>query len=265
MIQEFPPPIPLLQDQTSPSPNGAKLDSVIIPDILTSLAEPGPEELSAIGHGTNKDPIHSLTASTISSATAAGDRREHRALSTSNGNISSAVADKTRSRVNSRELAASKRPSAELAAPRESATVLQLGEDYARFLVLYTSAILDGVGKAETGSDTAAKPKLESRAFKPHTMDNIRVRRMCEVCGSAQRRAPLPQTPLVHPVPCPPRFPAMSSIRLQLPATRRTRCAASPSYLTNPPVSYRRTCIPPLPNTAPPRAQDRAATGGSRQ
>jgi len=59
--------------------------------------------------------------------------------------------------------------------------------DHARFLVNYAVVMeFDSGGqegedkKAFLGGDTVPKPKLETRQFKSHTMDNVRVRRMCD-------------------------------------------------------------------------------------
>ncbi len=107
------------------------------------------------------------------------------------GDIEGLDASKVRSRANSREIVKlQKRLSNEGPDQREYLSVQLLGEDYARFLVVYTSTILDG-GKAEGKCDAASKPKLESRGFKPHTMDNISVRKLCEVsCSSPPRPKP---------------------------------------------------------------------------
>jgi hypothetical protein len=116
--------------------------------------------------------------------------------SVSIGDIESLAASKVRSRANSREsVKVQKRPSNEALDLRDNVTLQQLGEDYARFLVVYTSTILDG-GKTESKSDAASKPKLESRGFKPHTMDNISVRKLCEVSCYFLLLAPSAQPPL---------------------------------------------------------------------
>eukprot|EP00291_Cryptomonas_curvata_P019137 CAMPEP_0172157634 /NCGR_PEP_ID=MMETSP1050-20130122/3904_1 /TAXON_ID=233186 /ORGANISM="Cryptomonas curvata, Strain CCAP979/52" /LENGTH=861 /DNA_ID=CAMNT_0012826893 /DNA_START=233 /DNA_END=2818 /DNA_ORIENTATION=- len=158
--------------------NTAKLSTVKIPDILASLAEPQSDSVSVAINAPER-PIQSLTASTVSSASAV-ELREKEIAGISIGDIDGLAASKARSRANSREtVKVQKRLSSEALDQRENLTVQQLGEDYARFLVVYTSTILDG-GKADGKSDAASKPKLESRGFKPHTMDNISVRKLCE-------------------------------------------------------------------------------------
>eukprot|EP00291_Cryptomonas_curvata_P029886 CAMPEP_0172210334 /NCGR_PEP_ID=MMETSP1050-20130122/35685_1 /TAXON_ID=233186 /ORGANISM="Cryptomonas curvata, Strain CCAP979/52" /LENGTH=287 /DNA_ID=CAMNT_0012890455 /DNA_START=243 /DNA_END=1102 /DNA_ORIENTATION=+ len=58
--------------------------------------------------------------------------------------------------------------------------LVQLGEEYSKFLVTYTSALLDRSESCREPSDGTSKPTLEIRSFKPHTMDNVRVRSMCD-------------------------------------------------------------------------------------
>ena len=176
---------------TNPSPHGANLDSVKIPEILAALANPQHEGPSATEIVQEQHVAHEHPAQSPTSSAERPPQRllaksssilPKKSLSNSNGNMDSTVAEQGRSRIQTRELSAPKKSSVENVVPRENLTLLQLGEEYARFLVLYTSAILDsGAGKVATSTETATKPKLECRTFKPQTMDNIRVRRMCEV------------------------------------------------------------------------------------
>jgi hypothetical protein len=151
------------------------LSAVKIPDILASLAEPHSDSVSVT---INARPTESLTASTISSASAV-EQREKEIAGISNVDTENVDARKNNSRANGKETI-KKRLSNEPLDQRDCLTVQQLGEDYARFLVVYSSTILDG-GKVEGKSEAASKPKLESRGFKPLTMDNISVRKLCEV------------------------------------------------------------------------------------
>ena len=57
----------------------------------------------------------------------------------------------------------------------------ELNADYAKFLVTYTSALLDRTDRNREFSEGSSKPQLEIRSFKPHTMDNVRVRKLCDV------------------------------------------------------------------------------------
>ncbi len=66
--------------------------------------------------------------------------------------------------------------------------LIQLGEEYSKFLVTYTSALLDRSEASRESSDGSSKPSLEIRSFKPHTMDNVRVRTLCDVRGPPPSR-----------------------------------------------------------------------------
>jgi hypothetical protein len=155
----------------------AKLSAVKIPDILAALAEPHSDSAPVT---INARPTESLIASTVSSASAV-EQREKEIAGISNVDMENVDARKTNSRANSKEtIKIQKHLSNESFDQRDCLTVQQLGEDYARFLVVYTSTILDS-GKVEGKSEAASKPKLESRGFKPLTMDNISVRKLCEV------------------------------------------------------------------------------------
>ena len=67
---------------------------------------------------------------------------------------------------------------------RPSARKAPLSDEYARFLVSYTSALLDRSGRNDAADSCNPKPYMETRVFKPHTMDNVRVRNMCDVSVS---------------------------------------------------------------------------------
>eukprot|EP00961_Rhodomonas_salina_P219849 2971642-Rhodomonas_salina.1 len=75
---------------------------------------------------------------------------------------------------------------ASIAANRqEESRFAKLLEEHSRFLISFVT-VLDhdaaALGLGDLGVENfGAKPKLEVRQFKSHTMDNVRVRKMCDV------------------------------------------------------------------------------------